>query len=73
MAALRVLLHLHDYTAYVGWDEKTSEKYTGFAMFLLDPLSRNPWETDMIRTPAVPQTRATPDAAQAGGGLHKRT
>ncbi|MEU6899554.1 MULTISPECIES: M16 family metallopeptidase [Streptomyces] len=27
----------------------------------------------MIRTPAVPQTRATPDAAPAGGGLHKRT
>ncbi|MGW2042517.1 hypothetical protein [Streptomyces virginiae] len=36
LAALRVLLHLHDYTAYVGWDEKTFEKYTGFAMFLLD-------------------------------------
>ncbi|MGW2042516.1 M16 family metallopeptidase [Streptomyces virginiae] len=27
----------------------------------------------MIRTPAVPQTRATPDAPPAGGGLHKRT
>jgi hypothetical protein len=36
MAALRILLHLHDYTAYVGWDEKTFEKYTGFVMFLLD-------------------------------------
>ncbi|MEV4332258.1 hypothetical protein AB0K02_17270 [Streptomyces sp. NPDC049597] len=36
LAALRVLLHLHDYTAYVGWDEENFEKYTGFVMFLLD-------------------------------------
>ncbi|MFF6774201.1 hypothetical protein ACFY8W_11610 [Streptomyces sp. NPDC012637] len=36
LAALRVLLHLHDYTAYVGWDERNFEKYTGFATFLLD-------------------------------------
>ncbi|MFC0495993.1 hypothetical protein ACFFKE_14055 [Streptomyces mutabilis] len=36
LAALRILLHLHDYTAYVGWDEKTFEKYSGFVMYLLD-------------------------------------
>jgi hypothetical protein len=35
-AALRVLLHLHDYTAYVGWDRAIFEKYTGFVKFLLD-------------------------------------
>ncbi|MFG2678573.1 hypothetical protein [Streptomyces sp. NPDC048392] len=35
-AALRVLLHLHDYTSYVGWDQHTVEKYTGFVKFLLD-------------------------------------
>lgn len=35
-AALRVLLHLHDFTSYVGWDQHTVEKYTGFVTFLLD-------------------------------------
>lgn len=35
-AALRVLLHLHDYTAYVGWARAVFEKYTGFVKFLLD-------------------------------------
>ncbi|ANS68059.1 hypothetical protein SLINC_5835 [Streptomyces lincolnensis] len=52
LAALRVLLHLHDYTAYVGWDEKTFDKYTGFAMFLLD-LSPGPTRrsADPVREP----------------------
>ncbi|WTO38795.1 phosphotransferase [Streptomyces achromogenes] len=35
-AALRVLLHLHDYTAYVGWDRAAFDRYTGFVKFLLD-------------------------------------
>lgn len=35
LAAFRVLLHVHDYTAYVGWDEKVFERYTGFAAYLL--------------------------------------
>ena len=34
-AAFRVLLHLHDYTAYVDWNERTVERYIGFAKFLL--------------------------------------
>ncbi|WFE30322.1 phosphotransferase [Solwaraspora sp. WMMD791] len=33
--ALRVLLHVHDYTAYVGWDATVFDKYTGFARYLL--------------------------------------
>jgi hypothetical protein len=33
--ALRVLLHAHDYTAYVGWEPKVFDKYTGFARYLL--------------------------------------
>ncbi|PWR11322.1 hypothetical protein DKT68_06120 [Micromonospora acroterricola] len=35
--AFRVLLHVHDYTTYVGWEPKVFEKYTGFARHLLSP------------------------------------
>jgi hypothetical protein len=35
LAAFRVLLHVHDYTAYVGWDTTVFDRYTGFAAYLL--------------------------------------
>jgi hypothetical protein len=35
LVAFRVLLHAHDYTAYVGWEPKVFDKYTGFARYLL--------------------------------------
>jgi hypothetical protein len=35
LAAFRVLLHVHDYTAYVGWDATVFDRYTGFAAYLL--------------------------------------
>ncbi|MEU1243646.1 hypothetical protein ABZ388_25100 [Micromonospora parva] len=33
--AFRVLLHVHDYISYVGWEPKVFDKYTGFARHLL--------------------------------------
>ncbi|MEU7799425.1 hypothetical protein AB0J14_31515 [Micromonospora arborensis] len=33
--AFRVLLHIHDYTAYVGWESDVFARYTGFARYLL--------------------------------------
>ncbi|MGK4582152.1 hypothetical protein [Kitasatospora sp. HPMI-4] len=35
-AALRVLLHLHDFTAYVGWSRDEIDRYAGFLRFLID-------------------------------------
>ena len=35
-AAFRVLLHLHDYTAYVAWDAALISHYARFVGFLLD-------------------------------------
>lgn len=35
-AALRISLHLHDYTAYVRFDVPTIMRYAGFIRFLLD-------------------------------------
>jgi hypothetical protein len=35
-AAFRILLHLHDYTAYVTWDEALIRHYARFVAFLLD-------------------------------------
>lgn len=35
-AAFRILLHLHDYTAYVAWDEALIAHYARFVGFLLD-------------------------------------
>jgi phosphopantothenoylcysteine decarboxylase/phosphopantothenate--cysteine ligase len=35
-AALRILLHLHDFTAYVGWSRAEIDRYAGFLRFLID-------------------------------------
>ncbi|WP_432536645.1 hypothetical protein [Kineococcus arenarius] len=35
-AAFRILLHLHDYTAYVAWEEPLIAHYARFVSFLLD-------------------------------------
>ncbi|MGW6782119.1 hypothetical protein [Streptomyces sp. NPDC054987] len=34
LAALRIALHLHDYTAYVGWQPETVERFAGFLGYL---------------------------------------
>lgn len=36
MAALRVLLHVHDYVAYVAWSPELFTKYLDFLKFLID-------------------------------------
>ncbi|SNT25051.1 phosphopantothenoylcysteine decarboxylase / phosphopantothenate--cysteine ligase [Streptosporangium subroseum] len=36
MAAVRIALHLHDYTAYVGWNPSEVERYASFLGFLID-------------------------------------
>ncbi|MEV4293602.1 hypothetical protein [Microbispora rosea] len=36
LAAVRIALHLHDYTAYVGWNRAECERYAGFLGFLID-------------------------------------
>ncbi|MFE2876798.1 hypothetical protein ACFXG6_35570 [Streptomyces roseus] len=34
VSALRIALHLHDYTAYVGWQPETVERFAGFLGYL---------------------------------------
>ncbi|MEU9924774.1 hypothetical protein AB0H51_26380 [Streptomyces griseoluteus] len=36
VAALRILLHVHDIAAYVGWHEAGFDHYASFLMFLID-------------------------------------
>lgn len=39
VVALRILLHLHDYTAYVAWLPHEFAKYLDFLGYLIDPSS----------------------------------
>lgn len=36
MVVLRILLHVHDFTAYAGWNATEVKRYAGFLAFLLD-------------------------------------
>lgn len=36
VAALRIALHLHDHTAYVGWSENEARRYAGLLRVQLD-------------------------------------
>jgi phosphopantothenoylcysteine decarboxylase/phosphopantothenate--cysteine ligase len=36
LAALRILLHIHDFTAYVGWNDESFSRHLHFVTFLLD-------------------------------------
>ncbi|MFO7253144.1 MAG: phosphotransferase [Actinomycetes bacterium] len=36
LAAVRIALHLHDYTAYVAWDPAECERYAHFLGYLID-------------------------------------
>ncbi|MFC9635106.1 hypothetical protein ACFTY8_39130 [Streptomyces mirabilis] len=35
-AALRIALHLHDFSAYVAWQPHEVRRYAGFLRFLID-------------------------------------
>ncbi|MFD7450950.1 hypothetical protein [Kitasatospora sp. NPDC059827] len=36
MAVLRIALHLHDFTAYVGWNDQEFRRYAAFLTYLID-------------------------------------